>query len=286
MVYKLLGSRKFATKTIYLLTFYFILVANYIFLSPFNLHEREEINIIEKDLNKILEILNVIVKDQQYYDDLTLIKDLIVKINQMLNSEINITDDFLDRMEKDLNYLDQKYFAQLVYSKNEYVELNDVVRIFAPIQNYYKKKNHIKYVKKLREENRKRRKEREKNTFTDFMEKKVRDTTSYFKGVLENIEIILNNNFYATKDKINFKKLKEKIESWYTVYNETNTLKGIEAKDLENIDLEITDFFDKYIIKEPVEENYAERLLYDFGHLEENWKQEMLGGNKDDRQRN
>lgn len=286
MVYKLLGSRKFATKTIYLLTFYFILVANYIFLSPFNLYEREEINIIEKDLNKILEILNVIVKDQQYYDDLTLIKDLIVKINQMLNSEINITDDFLDRMEKDLNYLDQKYFAQLVYSKNEYVELNDVVRIFAPIQNYYKKKNHIKYVKKLREENRKRRKEREENTFIDFMEKKVRDTTSYFKGVLENIEIILNNNFYATKDKINFKKLKEKIESWYTVYNETNTLKGIEAKDLENIDLEITDFFDKYIIKEPVEENYAERLLYDFGHLEENWKQEMLGGNKDDRQRN
>ena len=138
----------------------------------------------------------------------------------------------------------------------------------------------------MREENRKRRKEREENTFTDFMEKKVRDTTSYFKGVLENIEIILNNNFYATKDKINFKKLKEKIESWYTVYNETNTLKGIEAKDLENIDLEITDFFDKYIIKEPVEENYAERLLYDFGHLEENWKQEMLGGNKDDRQRN
>ena len=136
MFYKLLGSRKFATKTIYLLTFYFILVANYIFLSPFNLYEREEIIIIEKDLNKILEILNVIVKDQQYYDDLTLIKDLIVKINQMLNSEINITDDFLDRMEKDLNYLDQKYFAQLVYSKNEYVELNDVVRIFAPIQNY------------------------------------------------------------------------------------------------------------------------------------------------------
>ena len=114
---------------------------------------------MEKDLNKILEILNVIVKDQQYYDDLTLIKDLIVKINQMLNSEINITDDFLDRMEKDLNYLDQKYFAQLVYSKNEYVELNDVVRIFAPIQNYYKKKNHEMYVEKLREENRKKREE-------------------------------------------------------------------------------------------------------------------------------
>ena len=80
-----------------------------------------------------------------------------------------------------------------------------------------------------------------------------------------------------------FNKLKEKIESWYASYKETNTLKDIEVKDLENIDLEITDFFDKYIIKEPVKENYAERLLYDFEHLEENWKQEMLGGNKDGR---
>ena len=274
IIYKLLGSRKFATKIIYLLTFYFILVANYIFLSPFNLYEREEINIIEKDLNKILEILNVIVKDQQYYDDFTLIQDLIKRINSILSDD-NITNDFLDKMDNDLNYLDQKYD-----------DLFDLINLFDPICFELKKKNHIKYVEKLREENRKRRKEREKNTFTDFMEKKIRDTTSYFKGVLENIEIILNNNFYATKDKINFKKLKEKIESWYTVYNETNTLKGIEAKDLENIDLEITDFFDKYIIKEPVEENYAERLLYDFGHLEENWKQEMLGGNKDDRQRN
>ena len=290
MFYKLLGSRKFATKTIYLLTFYFILVANYIFLSPFNLYEREEIIIIEKDLNKILEILNVIVKDQQYYDDLTLIKDLIVKINQMLNSEINITDDFLDRMEKDLNYLDQKYFAQLVYSKNEYVELNDVVRIFAPIQNYYKKKNHEMYVKNLREENRKKREEngkkrhvRKKLTFTESTKNKSRNTISFFKGVLENIDFILNSNFYAVEDKMNFNKLKEKIESWYASYKETNTLKDIEVKDLENIDLEITDFFDKYIIKEPVKENYAERLLYDFEHLEENWKQEMLGGNKDGR---
>ena len=132
-------------------------MANYIFLSPFNLYKREEINIIEKDLNKILGILNIIVKDQQYSDDLTLIKNLIVKINQMLNADINITDAFLDEIDEDLNYLDQKYFAKLVYLKDEYVELNDIVRIFAPIQNYYKKKNHNLYVKKLREENKKKR---------------------------------------------------------------------------------------------------------------------------------
>ena len=212
----------------------------------------------------MLDILKGLENDNQYDNDFTLIQDLIKRINSILSDD-NITNDFIDKMDNDLNYLDQKYD-----------DLFDLINLFDPVRFELKKKNHIKYVEKLREE----------NTFTDFMKKKIRDTTSYFKGVLENIEIILNNNFYATKDKINFKKLKEKIESWYTVYNETNTLKGIEAKDLENIDLEITDFFDKYIIKEPVEENYAERLLYDFGHLEENWKQEMLGGNKDGRQRN
>lgn len=82
----------------------------------------------------------------------------------MLNNETNITDDFLDELDKDLNYLDQKYFAQLVYLKNEYVELNDIIRMFAPIKNYYKKKNHEMYVNKLREKNRKKREGVENNT--------------------------------------------------------------------------------------------------------------------------
>lgn len=118
--------------------------------------------IITKDLNKILEILNVIVKDQRYSDDFVLIEELIMKINQILNTSIHITDGFLDKMDKDLKYLDQKYFAQLVFLNDEWVELNDIIRLFAPIQNYYKKKNHDMYVKKLREENRKKR-EKNKN---------------------------------------------------------------------------------------------------------------------------
>lgn len=56
-------------------------------------------------------------------------------------------------------------------------------------------------------------------------------------------------------------------------------MKGIEPKELESIGLEITDFFDKYVVTESVKENYAERLLYDFGHLEMKWKTELLGGN-------
>ena len=219
----------------------------------------------------MLDILNIIVKDKHYYDDLTLIKNLIMKINQMLNDD-NINDEFLEEMDKDLNYLDQKYD-----------DLFDLINLFDPIHFELKKKNHIKYVKRLREENRKKKQNREKNIYTEFMEKKARNTNSYFKGILENIEIILNNNFYATKDKINLIEVKSKIENWYIMYKENNTLKNIGAKDLENIGLEIADFFDKYITKEPVKENYAERLLYDFGHLEDNWKQEMLGGNKNER---
>ena len=44
------------------------------------------------------------------------------------------------------------------------VSLTDLINLFDPICFELKKKNHIKYVEKLRDENRKKRKEREKNT--------------------------------------------------------------------------------------------------------------------------
>ena len=110
--------------------------------------------------------------------------------------------------------------------------------------------------------------------------KEQRDIKSYFDGVLENIIIILKSDFYKEEDKNIFNEIKVKIENWYKNYIEENTLKGIEPKELEYIGLEITDFFDKYISSESVQENYAERLLYDFGHLEIYWKEEMIGGKK------
>ncbi len=110
------------------------------------------------------------------------------------------------------------------------------------------------------------------------MHEKPRDAKSYFDGVLENINIILCNNFYKNEDKENLKFVKAKIENWYKIYKKENTLKSIDFKELENLELEITDFFDKYVATESVKENYAERLLYDFGCLEMIWKDEMLGG--------
>lgn len=103
----------------------------------------------------MLDILEHLVNDNQYDDDFTLIQDLIKRINSILNDD-NITNDFLDKMDKDLNYLDQKYD-----------DLFDLINLFDPIYVELKKKNHINYVEKLREENRKKRQEREKKTKND-----------------------------------------------------------------------------------------------------------------------
>lgn len=101
-----------------------------------------------------------------------------------------------------------------------------------------------------------------------------RDINSYFDGVINNINIILNNEFYDKKD--NLEDVKTKVISWQKHYKKNNTLKGINVKELEYLDLEITDFFADYVANEPAKENYAERLSYDFSVLEHKWKDEML----------
>ena len=109
---------------------------------------------------------------------------------------------------------------------------------------------------------------------------KDRDIKSYFEGVLENIDIILQDSCYKQYNKDTRKEIRNKIYSWYNSYKEKKTLKYIEPKELEYIQLEITDLFDKYYIDEDINKNYTERLLYDFSHLEHYWKDEMLGKKK------
>ena len=99
----------------------------------------------------MLDILKSLENDNQYNDDFTLIQDLIKRINSILSDD-NITNEFLDKMDNDLNYLDQKYD-----------DIFDLINLFDPIYVELKRKNHIKYVGKLREENRKRRKEVKNN---------------------------------------------------------------------------------------------------------------------------
>lgn len=73
------------------------------------------------------------------------------------------------------------------------------------------------------------------------MEEK-RDIKSYFEGVLENINIILDRNFYKDNDKQTLISIRLQIENWYKTYQEKNTLICIQPKELEKFELEITDF--------------------------------------------
>lgn len=94
----------------------------------------------------MLYILKNLSNNKQYDHDIILINDLIKRISNMLNNN-DMTDDFLDQMNNDLNYLDQKY-----------EDLYDLINLFDPVRFELKRKNHINYVENLREENRKRKK--------------------------------------------------------------------------------------------------------------------------------
>ena len=93
----------------------------------------------------MLYILKNLSNNKQYDHDIILINDLIKRISNMLNNN-DITDDFLEQMNNDLNYLDQKY-----------EDLYDLINLFDPVRFELKRKNHINYVENLREENRKKK---------------------------------------------------------------------------------------------------------------------------------
>lgn len=103
-----------------------------------------------------------------------------------------------------------------------------------------------------------------------------RDINSYFDGVLNNIDTILNDDFYENKESL--LSVRKKILKWYDSYKKSKSLKKIDPNELKDLDLEITDFFARYVKIEPVKQNYTERLSFDFSELESLWKEEMLGG--------
>ena len=59
-----------------------------------------------------------------------------------------------------------------------------------------------------------------------------KDITILFIHSLEEIENILNSNFYKEKDKTNLKKIRKKLLIWYNNYIEKSTLKTINPKEL------------------------------------------------------
>lgn len=110
------------------------------------------------------------------------------------------------------------------------------------------------------------------------MKKEITIINKLFCNIIKNIDLILTNDFYNQKGEL--LQVKEKINNWFQDFSETGTLLTITPTEVEFLDLEITDLFDKYIKVEPVKQNYSERLSYYYGILKREWKDELLGGKK------
>ena len=102
-----------------------------------------------------------------------------------------------------------------------------------------------------------------------------KEICTFFKNILDDIDNIMNNNFY--ENKYNMDLVKEKVEVWYSNFEKEKVLKNIKLEDLEYIQNNIDEIFDEYISSESVKENYVERLSYDFSNLKHLWKDEISG---------
>jgi hypothetical protein len=113
----------------------------------------------------------------------------------------------------------------------------------------------------------------------DIMKKKyIKEITELFSSINNTINLVFENEFYTNTNKL--LEVKKIMENWYNSFNATKSLINIKIADLEFINSEIIDFFDKYISTEPIDHNYAEILSYCFGILKKYWKDELEKGGK------
>ena len=103
-----------------------------------------------------------------------------------------------------------------------------------------------------------------------------KEINDLFQGIINTIDLVFLNDFYTeTNSLVDVRKI---IKKWYDDFKKYNTLTNIKAKDLEFVDLEITNFFDIYITNEPMSHNYTEILSHSISVLEKYWKDEINSG--------
>lgn len=95
-----------------------------------------------------------------------------------------------------------------------------------------------------------------------------------FNGLIEALNDMLKTNLYTEKELIN--QIKEKVVNWGDSFKKSKSLTKIKLEDIRFLDIEIIELQDKYIMIEPILENYIERISYNFRILEKIWKDEML----------
>ena len=97
-------------------------------------------------MNEIKEYLKNKIEKIENQEDKSLLEKIYLAIEKLENKENLLKEEYLEEIEKSINYLDQKY--------DNFYEL---VNLFDPIYVDYKKKIKDKYVQSLREKNRAKR---------------------------------------------------------------------------------------------------------------------------------
>lgn len=99
-----------------------------------------------QNIKKLTNMLKDMQEHQKYQDDLNVITELYIKIGELQNYQRTTTMIILDEIRNQIQYLDMKYD-----------DVYDLVNLYDPIYIDCKKEIKKRNVKKIREENRKKR---------------------------------------------------------------------------------------------------------------------------------
>ena len=97
----------------------------------------------KKNINIMLKSIDEVLVNENYKEDF----DLLIKLKEKLkNTDLNTsTLEYVEDINKDIDYIEDKYFYDIELSY-----------YFNFIYSYIKRRTHDEYVRKLREENRKK----------------------------------------------------------------------------------------------------------------------------------
>ncbi|MBQ8472347.1 MAG: hypothetical protein IJ501_02460 [Bacilli bacterium] len=107
---------------------------------------------------------------------------------------------------------------------------------------------------------------------------KEQEINKLFSVFLDTLNLVFDDNFYKNTPEL--QEIQKIMNRWYCDFKKEKTLINISLQEIQFLDLEITDFFDKYIETEDALYNYTEILSFNLSQLEKYWKDEVIERNK------
>ncbi len=95
-----------------------------------------------------------------------------------------------------------------------------------------------------------------------------------FEKIYDSIYEMEKRKLYSEKEKLEL--IKKNIKNVHCIYLNSQSLERVSNTLLKEIDFDILDLFDKYIVLESKNENFCERLSYNFEILKEKWKKSIM----------